>query len=121
VSGITAVGLDPVANQLRAAGKAIADQTDANTAVADFIAARSRPALPHRTGALAASMTTRATPTDAVVSVRVRYAVPALFGAPRAGTRPAASNPIKVALDTQTEWVTEYDKAAAAACNLVKG
>jgi phage gpG-like protein len=121
MSSITVTGLDPVANQLRAAGKAITDQTAANQAVADFIATRSRPALPHRTGALAASMTTRATGDQAVISVRVRYAVPALFGAPRAGTRPAASNPIKVALATQTEWVGEYEKSAAAACDKVKG
>lgn len=121
MGGIEAAGLDTLRATLHAAGDAIADQTKPNQAVADFIVAQSRPQLPKRTGALAASMTGHGTPTAAQIRVGARYAVPVLYGAPRAGTPAAKSNPALVVHQTQGTWLGTYDDYATDVCATVKG
>lgn len=121
MSGVSAPALSGLTRSLRAAADQVADLEATNLEAAQTIAAAFRPVAPRRTGALAASVRASATPTQARVTVGVRYAVPVLFGAPRAGTRPARVTPVTIAQDTG-RWLHVYEQHVAdAAAAAVKG
>lgn len=119
--GVRAVGLAAVSSQLRAAADQIGDLTATNADVAAFVADKARAGMPRRSGALVASVRTRADDHAAVITVGTRYARPVLFGAPRAGTRPARVTPYGIALDYLPAYLQTYETAAADAAALVKG
>lgn len=120
-AGMKAPGLDSLSKQLRDAGDDLADLAAVNQDVADWLLARTRPRMPHRTGALVASMRAVGTATEAAITVGVPYARPALFGAPRAGQRGARVNPVDVIEATRAEWLQMYTEHATEVCATVKG
>lgn len=122
MAGAEAPGLGRLAANLREAGAAVTDLTETNQAVADQILARARPLMPHRTGALVASMRAIGTPTEATITVGVRYARPALFGAPRAGQPQGARvTPVDVVIQTEAAWLPTYTDHATTVAKTIKG
>lgn len=110
-AGVRASGLTQVQKSLRKAGDELGDFRSTNDEAADYIAARARPAVPRRSGALAASIRPGATNAAATVSAgsaSVPYAGPILWGWRARGIRPAAATPYSVALDTFDAWIELY-------------
>jgi hypothetical protein len=68
-----------------------------------------------------ASMRSHTTDDTTTITVSTPYARPVLFGAPRAGIRPARVTPLSVALDLFPQIVDRVTEATVDAAATVKG
>jgi phage gpG-like protein len=115
---VTVEGADRLAATMHAAADDLGDLTGTHTLVASMIAGRVNP--PRLTGALAASITGRGSPTEAVVGSSLVYAPVHEYGWPRRHIR--ARRYLSAAFAASTADATRaYERAVADAVSQIRG
>ena len=111
-------GADTLCRTLDRAADDFADLTPTHRKVADDILARARPATPRRTGRLASSQRTVATPTRAGVEATAPYAAFVHYGTHTQAAQPWLTDAME---KSRPVWLPHYERDAQTILNRIEG